>query len=412
MFPRLVAKLLFLALLLAWLALPVQAQDVTCDPGDIAWVKETVNADVGHSTGATGGEYNNFAAPFGIQRVFDQACAGLDIRILAGVDNYGSASASWGSRDGGSGGQINIDTVDGTLALPISVTGYIDETTVGFATLDWTGIDFTSGFLLSSAQFYVFQYIHLKNSNNAVWSINSTSDTNIFYRCVGEGSTGLAADRVGFTSDSTSGNVFIEVRATGNAGGGMILAGGSRVYESEIDNNGNAGSSAGAVRSAGGGNIFERNIIRDNNGAGFAATTGATTFRHNTSTGNGSHGGHFTAASVAHLVEGNIFHANGGDGLLGTAANVFFATLRNNNYSGNTGADKNVTVAQLDLDDPADTTDPGFSAPSLQPASGTVDFTFTFPAGDTESTQNKGAAAEAGGGGGAAGPPPPIIFQD
>lgn len=124
------AKLLVLIFALSITNGLLRAQDTTCDSGDILWVKETVVADTGHTSGTTGAEYNNFATPFGIQRAFDQACAGAIIRIVHGDDNYGPASTSWTGRDA-STMQINVDTVDAdaSSATYIRVDGWVDETT-------------------------------------------------------------------------------------------------------------------------------------------------------------------------------------------------------------------------------------------------------------------------------------------
>lgn len=125
-----VLRILVLILLLSFTNGLLQAQDTTCDSGDIIWVKETVNADEGVVGGGTTAEYNNFATPFGIQAAFDEACAGAIIRIVTGVNHYGPSSTSWNNRDA-TDKQINVDIVDAdtSASTHIFIQGWVDETT-------------------------------------------------------------------------------------------------------------------------------------------------------------------------------------------------------------------------------------------------------------------------------------------
>ncbi|MCI0559883.1 MAG: hypothetical protein MN733_15440, partial [Nitrososphaera sp.] len=122
---------------------PLLGQDTTCNAGDIMWVVETVNANIGTANAGAaclatvaGAEYNNIATPFGIQGAADCACAGAIIRVITGVGNYGATTASWNNRDAADK-QINFDAIAGTTEFPINVEGWINGTTRGLATLQF-----------------------------------------------------------------------------------------------------------------------------------------------------------------------------------------------------------------------------------------------------------------------------------
>jgi hypothetical protein len=97
-----------------------------CAEGDVLWVSEAVNANVGTAAGGgrtfarcatstvAGAGYNNPAMPFGAQAALDCGCPGATIRYLAGAGNYGSSTASWNDR------------IDATKVLIIQGSGVSD----------------------------------------------------------------------------------------------------------------------------------------------------------------------------------------------------------------------------------------------------------------------------------------------
>lgn len=427
MFQRFAAKtIIVLALLLfvpqAW------AQDVTCNAGDIAWVKETVNANVGHTTAPTGAEYNNFAAPFGIQRVFDQACAGLDIRILAGANNYNSASASWTNRDAADK-QINIDTVAGALTGQILASGWVSETIRGRAALDFDALVTTgaSGFVITQPQ-YVLRNLRVTNFDNIGIQFNATGILTLYNV---EVDTNTTANDLISVVQGTSGIVIIDSYLHNGGAECLDGSGGYWVFRSEL-----ATCTGTGINNIG--NLFDGShpynnavidsIIRNMGVHGIRSNNAQNNFiAGNTIDSNGAVGLLSSGFQTVHgmAIINNVFSRNGTYGLQfgdvgnGAAAGDSWQILAGNNFFGNVSGTINMTggggsgaVIRIDLDSASpDVTDPAFTAPSLQPAPGTVDFTLLFPSGNTDSPETKGAA-NAAGGGGAAGPPPPIIFQD
>lgn len=127
------STIVLVALALAGCRVQVWAQ---CASGDILWVSETVNANVGTATGGggtttqcaartvAGAAYNNPAQPFGIQGAFDCACPGAEIRIVAGANNYDSTTASWTNRLAGQ--EVQMPTASGSLSAvnPLRIVGY------------------------------------------------------------------------------------------------------------------------------------------------------------------------------------------------------------------------------------------------------------------------------------------------
>lgn len=115
-------------------AIIAQAQDVTCNSGDIAWVSSAINADVGLASGAArclantvaGGNYNDSGVPFGIQGALDCACAGSEVNILGDTGNYGSLTNSWNNR-------FNADKrvawANNTGTKQVVISGFSDTST-------------------------------------------------------------------------------------------------------------------------------------------------------------------------------------------------------------------------------------------------------------------------------------------
>jgi len=115
-----------------------------CTTGTVLWVTETVNADVGLAmtpagvnatcaATAAGAVYDDPAQPFGLQAAMDCACAGADIRILAGVNEYDSTTASWNNRRNPTKG-IYFTRVGQSLVNQVTrMMGYVDVTTPCYA---------------------------------------------------------------------------------------------------------------------------------------------------------------------------------------------------------------------------------------------------------------------------------------
>lgn len=328
---------LFLCLLLAFAAI-APAQDTTCNPGDIAWVKETVEADVGHTTGATGAEYNNFAAPFGIQRVYDQSCAGLDVRFLCGADDYDSTTPSWTNRD--TNEVINIDTVanPGT-GSPIRTTGYANETTPATAAIP-CGLNFATGASHGfnvARQRHSFRFLRVYNAAADGFSIAGSGDgsqmTLYGVTLDNNGSDGVEQSasnlRIWFSKIHTNTahgvnqqTSLLEVRyseITGNGENGILTQGtGSYIVDNRISGNGagvasraNLGSHTGTQVDW----IFRRNWIEDATGAGIQfANTSTFVIEQNIIRGS-SGAGIFQAAATAAsqgVIAGNVIAENTG----------------------------------------------------------------------------------------------------
>ena len=189
-------------LLLILLAVPALAQDTTCDAGDIAWVKDTENADEGHTLGGASAEYNNFAAPFGIQAVYDEGCNGLLIRIVDGSNDYGSSSTSWTNRDADKA--IVVDNVGfgaGQSDASVDTSGWLDETTpcLLFSQTNCPIIiDFATGTshgFVSSRVGVAFRMIHVKNTESIGLAL--TKNHNTCYQCIIENSEAFGLQATG-----------------------------------------------------------------------------------------------------------------------------------------------------------------------------------------------------------------------
>ena len=110
--------------------------DAQCAAGDIMWVSETVNADVGLGAGAgrcgtntvAGAACNSSGSPFGIQAAIDCYVNGVTIRILAGSDNYDSNSNSWNNRFDATKTIICNNCNSGGL-IPTRIEGWVDTGT-------------------------------------------------------------------------------------------------------------------------------------------------------------------------------------------------------------------------------------------------------------------------------------------
>ncbi len=107
-----------------------------CTAGQVLWVSETVNANVGLGAGAgrcgsatvAGAACNSAGSPFGIQAAMDCACAGCEVRILAGANDYDSTTASWNNRFNASKA-VTIEATGGTQTARVGIVGYADTAT-------------------------------------------------------------------------------------------------------------------------------------------------------------------------------------------------------------------------------------------------------------------------------------------
>lgn len=117
----------------------------------IYWVVETVAAD--HV-----GTINDFSDPFGIQAAIDAASLlrDQDVRLVRGSNNYDSTTASWTNRDFG-GTTIYTKQTNGHPSA-CRISGWVDETTRGLVTLDFTG-GAGNGFARSSGESVFFDIV-------------------------------------------------------------------------------------------------------------------------------------------------------------------------------------------------------------------------------------------------------------
>lgn len=129
-------KLYIMPLALLALGLLAAKASAQCVAGDIMWVSETVNADVGLAAGAgrcgtntvAGAACNSSASPFGVQAAVDCYTRGVTIRILAGANDYGSASNSWNNRFDATKAVICNNCNRGG-ALPVKIEGWVNTGT-------------------------------------------------------------------------------------------------------------------------------------------------------------------------------------------------------------------------------------------------------------------------------------------
>ncbi|MFQ5492235.1 MAG: right-handed parallel beta-helix repeat-containing protein, partial [Phycisphaerae bacterium] len=176
------------------------------DAVSIYWVKDTVAAD-------TIGTVDTFADPYGIQKAFDLATAGDEIRIVVGANNYNSASTSWTNRDAADK-TINVDSATpGTATNYVKVSGWTDETTEGQVTLDFDSavIVGSNGFTVT-VSYYVWKNIHVTDCDIDGWDVSAIR--HVFYMC--------KASANGVNGWDTSwGIVWTRCEAANNGGDGI-----------------------------------------------------------------------------------------------------------------------------------------------------------------------------------------------
>ncbi len=377
-------KRLLLALLLLF-ACVCQAQDLTCNSGDIAYVSATEDANVGLGAvpcGATvaGAEYNNISAPFGIQGVFDCQCPGLDIRILEDATNeYGSASTSWTSRDADKG--IDIDNSSGTAADPIIVRGFSDATTEALVTLDFnTGTG--EGFFINE-NFFVIKNLRIINANLDGWQNDGLGGI-VWVECVSEGN-----GESGWEKTHSQPVQLIRTNATGNTSHGYFFTGPrATFYQTEATNNGGSG-----YRANGDEYYWFQSTAIGNTLNGWFLNAGQYFLGQVSSVDNGADGIEANPfGNISRVMVDSITHANVNGVDIPAGATIYY--LGGNNYSQNTGSNRNI-VGELALDDDStpDTADPSFenvAAENIRPTAA-VGVTRTFPNGTSSSDFNKGA---------------------
>lgn len=198
------SKALLAVLLLLSSALPAAAQ---CVAGDILWVAETVNADVGLAAGAgrcatdtvAGAACNSTGSPFGIQAALDCAVLGVTIRVLAGANNYDSGSTSWNNRFDATK-ELRVPNT-GAATNPVRLEGWVDTGTQ-CNTLQDTDcpvvLDFATG------------------TNDGITVIDSLSGRGWFYQ--GLRITNAAVDGVDMANANPFGAAEMEVDNNGGEG--------------------------------------------------------------------------------------------------------------------------------------------------------------------------------------------------
>lgn len=277
--------IMFIAIVVITLLFAISGNAQTCTGGStVLWVSETVNADVGlNATPAgvdgrcttntvAGAAYDDPTQPFGIQAAMDCACAGSQIRILAGVNEYGSSSASWTSRRNASKTIYYARRGGDSLNQTTIIQGYADQSTPCWSHAQ-TGcpvwLDFAGGTedgMRSEGGFNLFEQIvaGLGFKNAAVDG--------------GEFATGNFTYRIGLAAEG-NGNIGLSVLSGDNQSmdllahdnGDIGINGGVSMVLLEAYNNGDHGIVATASRSD-----IIRAISYSNTGSGFSGLSGAT----------------------------------------------------------------------------------------------------------------------------------------
>lgn len=377
-------RLLVLALLFTSVCL---AQDTTCDAGDVAWVVDSQNANEGAVGGGGTSEYNNTGAPWGIQAVFDEACAGLDIRIVVGSNNYNSGSTSWNNRDDTTK-QININTVAGTEVDPILITGYASlGGAKSLATLDFDSASITGadGLNFSTvADKYVIEFIRVTDADDDCIEsdgLNMLFIRNEFDNC---GLEGLNED---------AGQAHIAFNWSHDNGTRGFAVSSSLFFGNESSNNTTDGFFG--VSSCVVGNLFYAN---GNDGA---TPFDNSLFAFNTIRANTDDGIQVDPSAERISLWGNIITGHSGAGDIGLFLNGgHLMIVADNNYGDNTTARSLTGALWVDDDSTPDTTTCTFISSTDHEVVTNCTFTFTFPRTTTSTTFLKGGVQDASGGGG------------
>jgi hypothetical protein len=298
----------------------------------IYWVKETVNADAV-------GTVDTYGDPYGIQKAFDLVSAGDEVRIVAGTNNYNSASTSWNNRDAANK-TINVDGTSGTVTSPIKVSGYTDETTEGEATLDFDSAVITGGRgIYQIRDYYIWKNIRITDCDTDGWYIFGSSTP--FYLCRGDNNGGIGIDTV------SSGVRLIACQFDNNGGDGVDTSG--RLYYCEVYNNVGDGQGGSAD------DTVTVETIFDGNGGYGARHDDSTdyiscTFEDNA---DGALGGSTVAALI--FIDCG-FTNNTGYGVDG-AAGLIFMEINCGYYGNGSGA----VEGSVSLQENRVTTDPGYA---------------------------------------------------
>ena len=381
-------RLLLLALL--W-ALPLTAQDVTCNAGDIAWVTEDENADEGIVGGGSSAEYGNSAAAWGIQAVYDESCAGLLVHIVVGTNNYNSSSTSWNNRDAADK-TINLDVVAGTGDLPIVSIGYSAlDGSPALATLDFDSALITGahGFQgTGTADFYVWNLLRFTDTDDDAFETAGTDNHFIDCEFDNAGSSGL---------DYNAGNsVVLYSSFHDNAGTGISLSNFCLAFGNEFYDNADDGII-----------FFTRcavvsNLVYGNTNDGLEVAGDGNLVALNTVKANGDNGIEVGGSSEHSSILENVITGQNGAGDIGLASvsGSAIVLVRDNNYGDNTTAQSFGGAAPSFNDDssPETTVCTFVSATDLE-VTANCTFTKTFPRATTSTTVLKGAVQNSSGGG-------------
>lgn len=296
--PHLACKFIPWALL-ALLVVCAPATNAQCTSSSVLWVSELVNANVGLNAGGgrctsatvAGAAYDDPAQPFGIQAAFDCACAGAEIRILAGAGNYSSTTASWNNRFDATK-QVNVQSVgqSANRGAGLLVQGYVDVSTPCLTNaqtncpvvMDFTGgtsggIFFNGGGVIDGNFFWGLAVTGAQNSGIAL-----NSSRGLIFASAGydNGQQGVQA----------SGNVTVaDLHTYDNGTDGMLINGFAFILETH--GNGTTGSGAGYINNAAGIGAGDRIISYENADDGLAVVSGASTVQlHYSSVNNGGSG--------------------------------------------------------------------------------------------------------------------------
>ena len=397
-----------------------------CSPGDILWVVETVNANVGTATGGggtgsqcagrtvAGAAYNSVVSPFGIQGAMDCACPGAEIRILAGANEYDSTTASWTNRL--TGNEIQISTAGNTSTANggVGIVGYADAST-RCESLQTAGcpveMDFTGGGgdgidnAVTSFGTYLIG-LHFKNTtaaNRLCASMDGIQGLSMLSVEVSGCQSGLV------TSSVANAGLFIYAHDNiqTSSGYGMSTAiGGRYLFTEAHDNAANGIGGAGGLSD----NSYERTLSYDNTSNNINSDTNTFQLLYSTmarATGSGaSSNGWFAGAGSAQNNGGwgLISTGNYGTGMLSygdaNLMTMWQCFVAGGNTIGSITSPNPPGPTITGVRDTADTTTvPTFASADNFSVSGVAACTYTWPGTTTTMLSCPGASPDCQGGG-------------
>ena len=380
-----------------------------CAAGDVLWVSEDVDANVGLGGGAagtcgsrtvSGAACNDSGMPFGIQAAFDCVRPGAEIRILAGNGNYGSTTNSWNNRVDAT--KTVFPNISGASNNIITIRGYVDtgtpctshQQTGCLVTLDFTGgtaigIDPTTS--LNHTGWVGLRITGAAGDCMDVnWSFQGAMYAMELDNC---GGIGL---------DDTQNNALSFVYAHDNATQGAEMGSSNRLVFSEFHDNGGAGISPNINSS------MERMLTYDN---GTSGVGGGSLQRVNilyaTMAANGSdglnpgasdsaHAGGWGLIATANVDDGMENYANLGGGSTMTMFQCWFAGGNGDQSLVSPAFPPGPTFAGI-RNTPDEVTVPVFASATDFTVSGINPCSFSYPGGTTILTSCAGASPSCGG---------------